>query len=227
MSEKHIFITDFNGNPNLGLYAFATDSYCLVGRGLPEAELAEIKKTLNVPVHVISICGTSMTGVFLAGNSNKLLVPSIAFEEELKQLDELNIDYEIIHTKLTALGNNILCNDAGAIVNPEFEERVIDEIKEKLGVPVITSMISELEIVGSLAVLNSRGFCLVHDGIKDFEKKLLEKHLKVKCRDGTVNMGSPYVNSGIIVNKNGFAIGSFSGGPEIDNADKALGFLIE
>ena len=40
-------------------------------------------------------------------------------------------------------------------------------------------------------------------------------------------MGSPYVSSGILTNKNGFVIGSMSGGPEIDNADKALGFLQE
>jgi len=39
---------------------------------------------------------------------------------------------------------------------------------------------------------------------------------------GTVNMGNPFVGSGILCNDKGFVIGDMSGGPEIMNAEEAL-----
>ncbi|PIN69545.1 translation initiation factor IF-6 [Candidatus Woesearchaeota archaeon CG11_big_fil_rev_8_21_14_0_20_43_8] len=225
MTHNHILITNFNSNPNVGLYVFATDEYCLVGRDVPIKTIKEIEKVLSVPVHIVSICGTSLLGVFCAGNKKCLLIPSIAFESEMTKLDELGIRYSMIDTKLTALGNNILCNDKGAIVSHDFEESTVKQISLALGVPVVKSKISGLDIIGSLATLNSNGKCLIHHDIESFEKKLVEKNLGVICIEGTVNMGSPYISSGVVTNKNGFIIGSLSGGPEIDNADKAFGFM--
>ena len=49
--------------------------------------------------------------------------------------------------------------------------------------------------------------------------------MNVKVAKGSVNFGSPFISSGLICNKNGFIIGDISGGPEIQNADEALGFL--
>jgi translation initiation factor 6 len=57
------------------------------------------------------------------------------------------------------------------------------------------------------------------------DQKLIEKTFDVVATPGSVNMGSPYVRAGIICNGNGFIVGSNSGGPEITNADEALGFL--
>ena len=94
----HLLMTNINGNPNVGLYGFANNKYVLVGREVPAALAQEIGKVLNVPVHQISIAGTSLLGVFLAGNDHKLLVPSIAFDSELRVLDKLGIPYAVIET---------------------------------------------------------------------------------------------------------------------------------
>ena len=91
---------------------------------------------LKVPVHRVTLAGTSLVGVFTAGNSNCLLLPPICFEEELEALDKLGIKYEVIQTKLTAIGNNILANDNGALINPDFEASAVKQIKEALKVPV-------------------------------------------------------------------------------------------
>ena len=40
-----------------------------------------------------------------------------------------------------------------------------------------------------------------------------------------VNMGGVQVSSGVAVNNKGFVIGTMSGGPEVMNADQALGFI--
>lgn len=220
----HILTTDIVGNPNVGLNCYCTDSYCLVPEGIPEHTMKEISATLKVEVHEISIAGTSLIGAFLAGNNSMLLVPEIIFEHEEKMLKDAGIEYTIIPTRLTALGNNIICNDAGAIVNPSYTNEEIEVIKKALNVPVKRGTIIDLEIVGSLAIATET-HGLVGNDVTDQEKELLEQTLSIKVGTGTVNFGSPYISSGIVVNKNGFVTGTLSSGPELANADEALGFI--
>lgn len=219
----HVIKTNFNGNVNIGLYVYVTEGYCLAGPDVPDEQVKKMQKAFDVPVHKITIAGTGLIGVFLAGNSNSLLVPKIAFDAELKKLDNLNIKYSIIDTDLTALGNNVLCNDKGALVNPEFTDKAIKQIEKALKVNVKKSKIAGLGTVGSLAAFNDKG-CLVHRDAEDFELDLVEQTLGVEVTIGTVNFGSPYIRSGVAVNSKGFIIGDISGGPEIQNADIALGF---
>jgi translation initiation factor 6 len=225
-SEKHVATMAFDNNPNIGLYAFATDEYCLIGHDIPEKFIPEMEEVLDVPVHRVNIAGTSLIGVFCTGNKNKLLVPHIIQPDEIKELEKLKINFEIIESKITALGNNITTNDTGAVVSTEFPDAVVEVIAKALAVPTKKGKVSELDNVGSCLVVNNEGG-LVHRGIKSFELKFLENLFHCEILDGTVNMGNPYVKSGIISNSHGFIIGAHSGGPEITNADMALGFLEE
>ncbi|NJL44122.1 MAG: translation initiation factor 6, partial [Nitrosarchaeum sp.] len=97
-------------------------------------------------------------------------------------------------------------------------------IGDALGVRTVTTTIQGLPNTGSF---------LVHAGDKGMvppdttpqERTLLAKALGLTLEDGTVNMGNSYLRSGIVSNKHGFLISDASGGPEIVNADQALGFL--
>ncbi len=220
----HILTANYNGNPNIGLFCFANDKYCLVPRGFPPKLKKDFEEVLKVPVHEVNAAGTSLLGVFFVGNDECLLVPEIMFKSELHELDELKIKYKVIKTELTALGNNLLINNHMCIANPDYDETVLKEIEKDLKIPVKKGKISELNIVGSLAVGNKKGY-LVSNEIEDFEKKFLKDNLKVNITMGTINFGSPYVSSGIVCNSHGFIVGEFSGGPEIQNADEALGFI--
>ena len=220
----HVLMTDFEANPNVGLFGYANDKYCLLGRSVPEAMAKEIEKVLKVPVHRIAICGTSLIGVFCNGNSNMLLVPEIAFKEELKALDDLKIPYTVINSKLTAFGNNLLCNDTGCLASPAYSAEVKKRIREALNVPLKPGMIADLETVGACAVLNTKG-CVIHRDATTTEIEFVEKLLGVECMTGSVNMGSPYMRSGVLANSNGFVVGQGSGGPEVNNIDQGLGFL--
>ncbi len=222
--EEHILITNFNGNPNIGLYGFANDKFCLLGKEVPQKIAHKIEKALKVPVHQVTICGTSLIGAFCAGNSKCLLLPSIVFEEELKVLDNLNINYRLIGTKLTALGNNILCNDNGALVNPDFSADTKKRIRQALGVSLKPGEIAGINTVGSLGIINKKG-CLIHRDAAEFEINFIKDLLKVPVYTGTVNMANPYIGSGVLCNSKGFVVGDASGGPEIANIDEALGFL--
>ena len=223
-NEEHIAMLSFDNNPNIGLYAFATNDYCLIGEDVPEHAEKEIAKVLKVPTHRISIAGTSLIGVFCSGNSNKLLVPYIIQPHEIKVLDKLGIKYSIVKSKITAIGNNVTANDNGALISTEFSDDVQEFMSKELSIPVKKAKISEMNNIGSCLVANNKGG-LVHRDVKGFELELLEDTLKVEVLDGTINLGNPYVKSGIIANSKGLVIGSQSGGPEITNADMALGFL--
>jgi len=211
----------FNGNFNIGLFGFATDSFCLVGNDILDKDLEVIKKTLGVPVHQISIAGTSLIGVFVVGNSKKILVPKITFVQELEHLSSLGIDYEVIDSNFTALGNNIVCNDNGAIVNPEMEKKAIDQISNALGVKVQEGTIEKLNNVGSLSLCSNLG-CIVSKDAQNSETERISEVLGVSVSQGTINLGSNYLHSGVVFNSKGFLVGSVSGGVEITDVDDAL-----
>jgi translation initiation factor 6 len=218
----HVLTLD--GNPNIGLYAFCTDSFCLVGHDLPEKHCRRIEEALKVPVHQLSIAGTGLLGVFLAGHERMVLVPSIAFEHELKELERLKIPYTVIDSKITALGNNLLVSSKGCLASTDFSADQKKAIRTALDLPLKPGRLADLPNVGSLAVTNEFG-CLVHPESKRFELDFVETLLKVRCTQGTVNGGNPYVGSGLIVNSKGFCTGSQSGGIELDTADRSFGFI--
>ena len=222
--KDHISLMAFNNNPNIGLYAFANDQVCLVGLEVTDEQMEEIEHILDVPVHRISIAGTSLIGVFCAGNSNGILVPYIIQENEEDELKRLGINYKKVQSKLTALGNIIAANDKGAIVTPDLMDADIEAISNHLGVPTKKGKISELNNMGSCLKTNNVGG-LAHNGISSAEIKFIQDCMGIEVLDGTVNMGNPYVSSGIIANSKGFIIGSQSAGPEVTNVDIALGFL--
>ena len=220
----HVLKTSFNGNPNIGLYGFCNDEFCLMGKGLSKEKIKEIENVLSVPVHEITLCGTSLIGVFTAGNSNTILVPSIVFDCELETLDKLGIKYTVLDCKLTALGNNIICNDFGAIVNPEFTAVQKKNIRKALNVKVVPGKIAGLETVGSIAVINKK-HCAIHMAASKEDQENVKTILDVKCIESTVNMGSPHIKSGLLCNKNGFIMGEQSSGPEMMNIDEELGYI--
>lgn len=151
-------------------------------------------------------------------------MPEIMFDSELKVLKDLKINYKVVKTELTALGNNMIVGKSMCIVSAEYPESLLKELEKDLKIPVKKGKISEFTIVGSLAKGNSKGI-LVSSDILDFERKFLKDNLKVNITVGTINFGSPYISSGIVCNSNGFIVGDASGGPEIQNADEALGFM--
>ncbi|MBN1503210.1 translation initiation factor IF-6 [Candidatus Woesearchaeota archaeon] len=220
----HILKTNIFGNPNVGLFGYANNNFCLLPFGASKKLKNEIFEALRVPCYEISIAGTNLIGVFVTGNRNSILVPQIAFEHEINKLKKLKMNFSIVTSKLTALGNNILCNDAGCIVNSEYNSEEINQIQKALKVHVKRGKIADLNTIGSLASMNNKG-CLMGNMIMERERKSIEQHLNTTCTLGTVNFGSNYIRSGIICNDRGFVIGNLTSGPEIANADQALGFI--
>jgi translation initiation factor 6 len=226
----HVDSIDIKGEVNIGLMIYANDKFALVPRITDEKTIKIITDILQVPCYKVSIAGTPLVGVFLNGTSKKILVPEIIFDKELKELEaigkEHGVEFLKFESELTCLGNNMLISDEKALLNPDYTEEEVKRVEKLLGVKAQTTMIAEIEIVGAAAIINyDKKKALVHREASDKDIKLIEKTFEVEVETGSINMGSPYIKSGIVCNKNGFLAGLESGGPEINNADQALGFI--
>lgn len=220
----HAIKLNFNGDMNIGLYGAATDSFCLLGKSVPEKYVQKIEKTLRVPVYQIKLYGTDLIGIFAVGNSNGILIPDIVFKSELEELKKLPIKVSILKTEKTALNNNILCNDKIAFASKEYSKEEIAKISDALGVKVVQTEIAGTDLPGSCGVLTSKGG-LFSQTAKDSEIEKIEKELGQEIGLGTVNLGNNFVSSGLIANSNGFIAGSLTSGPEIQRIDESLQFI--
>jgi len=220
VADKRIARAAVFGDPNIGLFGFATDSYAIAPKDIDT-------KVLKVKAIDVRVARTMLAGLFLAGNSNGILAPWIMADDETRKLQDfakkLGIPVTKIKSKQTALGNLVVCNDKGAIVSPLLRENM-HEIKKTLGVRVMEGRLMNLDIPGSLCVATNEGLLLnMHASAADL--KFAKKALGVEGDVGTVNFGSGFVKSGIIANSNGLIIGSESTGPEISRAAEVFKFL--
>jgi translation initiation factor 6 len=210
----------FNGDPNIGLYGFATDDYCLLGTE-PKKFIDRIEKTLNAKINVATIAGTEFIGLFVTGNKNGMLLPKIVEDYEIKCLKKMfDLNLAVIESRETALGNLILCNDKGCII-PENFKKFRKKIADALDCEVETGSIAGLDIIGSAAVANNNG-CLCHPDATSEDMKKVEEILKVRTDVGTSGFGSPFIKSGIIVNSDGVVFSELSTGPEIGRFEEVF-----
>ena len=213
--------TSFNGDPNVGLYGFATDTYCFIGAN---ADPKAIKETLKVPVHHIPLLNIDFSGIFVTGNSRGIVIPKAVRDYDMPRLKAVfGKDILVLKTDYSALGNLILMNDKGIVISPIIKKHR-GELKQFFGVPCEISTIAKQKMTGSLALATNKG-CLLHPRVRKEEMKLIEETLSVKSEIGTVNFGSPYPGSGIIANSHGCVVGENSSGPELGRIAEALGFV--
>jgi translation initiation factor 6 len=211
----------FNGDPNIGLYGFATDEYCILGLNPQRNILDVVKKTIDKRIIVTTISGTELAGIFIAGNSNGLLVPKIVEDFEVRKLEkELGINIQVLESRDTALGNLVLCNDNGCLISRSLI-KFKAAISDALGCEVVTGTIADLDIVGSAAAATSKG-CLCHREATEKEMKKIEDILKVRVDVGTVGYGSPFIRSGVIVNSKGVLYADGTTGAELGRIEEVF-----
>lgn len=214
-----------DGDPNIGLYGFATDTYAIAG-GSHGSVRKSLEEALEVPLHDLHLLKLDLVKLFLAGNSSHLIVPNFLPDSDMKSVSDLamKLGLELIKLDTTrAVGNLIVLNNRGALLSPLLE-RHKPQLERALGLDCVVSSIAGLWIIGSAALTTSQG-CLVHPQITEPEAKAVEKVLQVKLEVGTVNFGSPYPGSGIIANSKGFVAGEACSGIELGRIAEALGFV--
>ncbi len=226
--KKQILKLDFHGDPNVGMHGLATDRFCLVGRCATEAQINEIESVLGVPVIQAGLYGTDFVGLFAIATSEKVLISDVIYDSELKSLAEklkkIGVDVDVISTEHTALGNNILINGRSGIISKVFDKKAVEHIKKAFpNVKFEQYDISGLSIPGSLGVVTQTGG-IFSPNISEANIKKIENLFGFEIGLGTVNLGNPFVSSGIIANSNGVIVGSSSSGYELSRIFESLGF---
>ena len=212
--------TNFNGDPNIGMYGFATDKYCFLGANVQQSLLQRVRETLKTEIISSTISGTDLTGLFAMGNSNGIILSKMIEDYEIKKLKENGLNLNVINSNETALGNLILCNDKGCLISSSLK-KFQKEISDVLGCEVEIGKIANLDIVGSCGIASNIG-CLCHREAREEELKRIEEILKVKVDVGSVTYGTPYIRSGIIVNSNGVLISDPTTGAEIGRIEEVF-----
>jgi len=205
---------DIMGNPYVGNYAVATEKVALVPPGTSERKMEKVGEALGVSVHAVRVAASRLLGIFIAANSNGLLLPAIAEPEEMRSLKEVGVNPTLVRSKWTALGNLILANDHGTVVDPRLPPDAVRQISDGLDVEVVKGEIDRSTLVGSHAVATNAGV-ICDPRIRDEEVKVLTEALRVPVITGTVNNGLPYVRAGVVANSKGAIVGATTTGPEL------------
>lgn len=209
-----------NGENFIGLLGMATDRYAVIS---PEFQYESI---LDVPTLKTRIYGTTLAGMFCAGNSNGIIVPYFVADNELEKLKAFlgKVGAKVLRVddRYTAIGNMIACNDRRAYVSSSLT-RDYREIEDVLGVEVVTGDVSGHTEVGAYLLATNKGFIAHPDAEHQLSK--FADIFKVNGMVGTVNCGVPYVKSGLIVNCNGYLAGARTTPIEMQRIEDALGFM--
>ena len=209
-----VTISDMFGDPNVGIFSFANEQLAILPAGVTQKKLDVYQQSLGVNAFGIGIADSRLVGIYVVGNSNAVLVPYITTKEELKLLKKTGAHIVVLKEKRTALGNVVLCNDYGAVLDPRLKQPTVAAIDKALKVPHTTATIGGLPQIGSLATASNNGV-LANPIIKESEKRQISETLGVPVETGTVNSGIPYPRAGLVVNSKGAVVGSLTLGSEL------------
>jgi len=202
--------TDFRGSPHVGIFCIANDDVALAPLSAPESFLSVIKETLGVDVVQTSIANTGLLGIFCVINNKRAIATGLIDKDERKTLEDHFSDIIVVEDSFTAVGNLVSMNDRATVCSRGLEASIKDAIPVR---------VADSDLVGSALYVNNNGF-LAHRDTPESEIRELERVFGVKGDVGTVNFGDPFVSSGIMGNKNGIVVGSFSSGPEMNRIDE-------
>lgn len=214
MLQKGVYKYNIYRTPNIGIFLKANDKLFLAPKGLAESKISRLESFLGVKCIKTSIAYTRLLGPLVAMNSNAIILPRIIAEQELEELRETNLEIIVLDTPFTSLGNLIAINDKGMIISPELSREVINELKDRLSIEVLTMNIASYHQVGSMIACTNRG-AAIHPKVSDEQLEMIMDILKVYAEPSTVNGGVPFVSTGIVANSNSVVVGDLTTGPEL------------
>ncbi|EQD50439.1 Translation initiation factor IF6 [mine drainage metagenome] len=195
----------FGGSPYLGVYLRADDRYAIVPSAVSPALSREIARVLGVTVVRTNVGESEVVGALVALTSHGAIVGDDLSSEERAALETVG-PVSVIRSRQNAIGNNVLANDRGALVHPEFSDAAVHAIARGLGVPARRGTIAGLGTVGMAAVATNQGV-VVHPRSTEAEAKAVEDQLGVPVHRSTGNFGVPIVGACLVANSHGMIVG--------------------
>ena len=193
------------GSPYLGVYLRVGDGFAVVPDDAPRSIEREVAKQLDVRTVRTSVLDCQVVGALLAANSHGLLVGGEVDPDERRALETI-APLSVVTHRQNAMGNNILVNDSGALVHPEFSDDAIHQIRRALGVPTERGTIAGLGTVGMAGLATNRGV-IVHPRATEREAAHVGELLRVPVHRSTANFGVPIVGACVVANSRGLLVG--------------------
>jgi len=148
-------------------------------------------------------------------NNHGILLPRTSSPEEIANLQkQTDLNVKILDTKYNALGNLICANDKGGIVSPVIEKEYIKEIEDVLDIEVMQKKVAGYYQVGAVMQANNLGG-IIHPEADEEDIKQFSNILGINIEPSTINGGTSFVSSGMLVNNNAIVVGNLTNGPEI------------
>lgn len=215
--------TLFGGSPYLGVFLRVGERTAVGPPSLATALERDLARLLGVEVVRTTVLDSEVVGALVAGNSRGFLVGEGLDSVELKALERV-APVHVVRHKQNAMGNNILANDTGALVHPEFSNEATVAIGRALGVPAERGTIAGLGTVGMAGIATNKGV-VVHPKATETEVGRLGTLLGVPVHRSTANFGVPVVGACLVANSRGFIVGLPTTPVEIVHIEEGLGVL--
>ncbi|MEW6329105.1 MAG: hypothetical protein AB1468_03225, partial [Candidatus Micrarchaeota archaeon] len=119
----HALKVAMDGNPFIGIFGKTNDEITLLPRSAPLKVRRACEEALGTRIVEASIVDSNIIGLFCALNSSGIVLPPNATRSEISEIKKLGLRCHVLKDKRTAVGNNIVSNDNGALLNPGISGR--------------------------------------------------------------------------------------------------------
>jgi len=206
---------DVYSGPNIGVFTSVNDKFVFVPNGFAKTKAENLAHYLQTEYLMTPVANTRLLGILMVLNNHGILLPNTSSPDEIANLrKQTDLNVKILDTKYNALGNLICANDKGGIVSPIIEKEHIKEIEDVLDIEVMQKKVAGYYQVGAVMQANNLG-CVIHPETDEEDMKKFSGILGVNIEHSTINGGTPFVSSGMLVNNNAIVVGNLTNGPEI------------
>jgi len=210
----------YAGSSNIGVFTAVNESVAFIAADAAPEFVKDVEEALQVETELMTVAGSFVIGSLVVMNSNGAVVSGLADPKERETIGK-HIGCTPIDDPLNAAGNNILANDKGAIVNPEYSKALVKTISDALGVECVPASIAGINTVGSICRATNKG-CVCHADASDEDVQLIADVLKVEPIRSTVNHGARMLGAGILANSKGALIGDDTTPIEMGKIEEGL-----
>ncbi len=197
--------TLIEGSPYLGIYLKVSDKAALIPPTIPRTLAREMERLFEVPSIRTNVGDCEIVGSLIAWNSSGAIVGDELDDKEREAIESV-VPVTVIRARHNAVGNNVLTNDIGAVVHPDFSDEAVRRMERTLKVPVQRGTVAGLGTVGMAAAAPNRGV-VVHPKTTDREAELIGATLGVAVHRSTGNFGVPIVGACVVANSRAMLVG--------------------
>ncbi|MCI4331743.1 MAG: translation initiation factor IF-6 [Thermoplasmata archaeon] len=209
-----------SGSPYVGVYLRVSERAAVLPPSAPVAFEREFAKAFRVRVVRSTVGDSEIVGALTAINSHGIVAGAELTPEEQEALETI-APVVRIRSRHNALGNNILVNDLGALVHPEFGDEAVQRIGRAFGVTAQRGTVAGLGTVGMAAIATNRGV-VVHPKATESEAAAVGEALKVPVARSTANFGIPVVGACLVANSRALLVGRATTPVEIVHLQEGL-----